>query len=59
MPSEQRWWFECPRGHLATIDADQRAGTISIDCPYEGCSFHGRAHEGDVLDSEGVPRESS
>ena len=57
MALEKLWWFECPRGHLGTIDADQRAGTASIECKYEGgCKFHGHAHEGDVL---GPVREGS
>lgn len=35
------YWFTCPDcGTLASIDADQAEGRVSIACMTAGCTFH-------------------
>ncbi len=36
---DKRFWFRCPGCHgMGTVDADQIAGRVSVDCG--ACSYH-------------------
>ncbi len=35
------YWFTCPNcKQMGSIDEDQAAGRVSIQCPTGGCTFH-------------------
>jgi hypothetical protein len=49
------WKVECPRCKTwGEVDADQWTGSVSCDCPTEGCGFHETINFKALLDAKMV-----